>query len=379
MRESSLRNALLVEAVQRIEDVKTLQAEDSLQQRWNHFNAVAGEAQLKLRGLTNGLTAWAQKVQTGVYATIVFCGAPMVIAGDMTTGALVAASILGSRMMAPIAQVSQVLNRLQQAKIGIQGIDQIMALPVDNPEHGQRLQVPAIRGDFSLHSAVFTYGDANTPALAVPQLDVVAGEKIALLGRNGAGKSTLLRGLSGLLAPISGEVLVDDLALHQIDPADVRRDIGLLSQDSHLFHGTLRDNLTMGAPNASDREVADMLELVGADAFVRRTQTGLDYTVQEGGIGLSGGQTQALLLARLLLREPSIVLLDEPTASMDEATERHFIERFKDWGKSRTVVVATHRTRVLELVDRIIVIDDGSVKLDQPKHTALLTMQGKAA
>lgn len=378
MRESSLRNAMLVEAVQRIEDIKTLQAEDPLQQRWNHFNAVAGEAQLKLRGLTNGLTAWAQNVQNAVYATIVFCGAPMVIAGDMTTGALVGASILGSRMMAPIGQVTQVLNRLQQAKVGIQGLDQIMALPVDNPEHGQRLQVPAIRGDFSLRSAVFTYGDANAPpALAVPELDIAAGEKIALLGRNGAGKSTLLQGLSGLLQPISGEVLVDDLALHQIDPADVRRDIGLLSQNSRLFHGTLRDNLTMGAPNATDRQIGEVLEMVGADEFVRRTQAGLDYTIQEGGVGLSGGQTQALLLARLLLREPSVVLLDEPTASMDEATERHFIERFGEWSASRTVVIATHRMRVLELVERIVVVHSGAIKLDQPKHAALLTMQGK--
>ncbi len=378
MRESSLRNAMLVEAVQRIEDVKTLQAEDPLQQRWNHFNAVAGEAQLKLRGLTNGLTAWAQNVQNAVYATIVFCGAPMVIAGDMTTGALVGASILGSRMMAPISQVTQVLNRLQQAKVGIQGVDQIMALPVDSPEHEQRLQIPAIRGTFSLRSAVFTYGDANAPpALAVPELEIAAGEKIALLGRNGAGKSTLLQALSGLLPPVAGEVLVDDLALHQIDPADVRRDIGLLSQNSRLFHGTLRDNLTMGAPNASDQQIAAMLEMVGADEFVRRTQSGLDYMILEGGLGLSGGQTQALLLARLLLREPSVVLLDEPTAAMDEATERHFIERFADWSKSRTVIIATHRMRVLELVERIVVIHNGAVKLDKPKHAALATMQGK--
>ncbi|WP_338445093.1 type I secretion system permease/ATPase [Pelagerythrobacter marensis] len=377
MRESSLRNALLVEAVQRIEDVKTLQAEEPLQRRWNHFNAVASEAQLKLRSLTNALTAWAQNIQNAVYATIVFFGAPMVIAGDMTTGALVGASILGSRMMAPIGQVTQVLNRLQQAKVGIQGVDQIMALPVDTPEQGQRLQVPAIKGDFELRSAVFAYGDLSAPpVLTVKRLQIAAGEKIALLGRNGAGKSTLLQGLSGLLPPIRGEVTVDDLALHQIDPADVRRDIGLLGQNSRLFHGTLRDNLTMGAPHASDREIADMLDIVGAADFVRRTQSGLDYIIQEGGIGLSGGQTQALLLARLLLRQPSVVLLDEPTASMDEATERHFIRHFGEWSRSRTVVIATHRMRALELVDRIVVLHNGRITLDQPKQAALATMHG---
>ncbi|AKM07738.1 type I secretion system permease/ATPase [Pelagerythrobacter marensis] len=379
MRESSLRNALLVESVQRIEDIKTLQAEEPLQRRWNHFNAVASEAQLRLRSLTNGLTAWAQNIQNTVYATIVFFGAPMVIAGDMTTGALVGASILGSRMMAPIGQVTQVLNRLQQAKVGVQGVDQIMALPVDTPEREQRLQVPAIEGDFDIRSAVFAYGDASAPpVLTVERLEIAAGEKIALLGRNGAGKSTLLQGLSGLLPPILGEVTVDDLALHQIDPADVRRDIGLLGQNSRLFHGTLRDNLTMGAPHASDREIADMLEMVGAADFVRGTQSGLDYSIQEGGTGLSGGQTQALLLARLLLRQPSVVLLDEPTASMDEATERHFIRHFGEWSKNRTVIIATHRMRALDLVDRIVVLHNGKVTLDQPKEAAMATMQGAA-
>jgi ATP-binding cassette subfamily C protein LapB len=179
-----------------------------------------------------------------------------------------------------------------------------------------------------------------------------------------------------MLHPFSGEVLLDDLALHQIDPGDVRRDVGLLTQSSRLFHGTLRDNLVMGAPQASSEEIVDALRMVGADEFIRRTQAGLEYMVQEGGEGLSGGQVQALLLARLLIRQPSVVLLDEPTASMDDATERLFIERFKAWSASRTVVVATHRLRVLDLVDRIIVIHNGQVTLDESKEAALRIMQG---
>lgn len=378
MRESSLRNAMLVEAVQRLGDIKTLQAESRFQQQWNHFNAVAGEAQLKLRGLTNGLTVWTQNVQNIAYAAVIFFGAPMVMNGDMTTGALVAASILGSRMMAPLSQITQVLSRFQQAKVGMKSIDQIMALPVDNPDDEHRIQVPSIAGNFALRSAVFRYGDANSaPALSVNDLQIAAGEKVALLGRNGAGKSTLLQGLSGLLHPASGEVLLDDLALHQIDPGDVRRDVGLLTQNSRLFHGTLRDNLMLGAPQASTDELVEVLTMVGADEFIRRTQAGLEYVVQEGGEGLSGGQIQSLLLARLLIRQPSVVLLDEPTASMDDATERQFIDRFKTWSANRTVVIATHRLRVLDLVDRVIVIHNGLVTLDQSKEEALRTMQGK--
>ena len=377
MRESSLRNAMLVEAVQGIEDIKTLQAESRFQQQWNHFNAVAGEAQLRLRGLTNSLTSWTQAVQNVVYATIIFFGAPQVMTGDMTTGALVAASILGSRMMAPMAQVAQVLNRLQQAKVGMKGVDGIMALPVDNPDDEHRIQVPAIRGRFALRSAVFRYGDAESPpALTIDTLEIAPGEKIALLGRNGAGKSTLLQGLSGLLTPTAGEVLLDDLALQQIDPADVRRDVGLLTQNSRLFHGTIRDNLTLGAPQASDEDIVRGLALVGADDFIRRTRAGLEHMVLEGGVGLSGGQVQALLLARLFIRQPNAVLLDEPTASMDEASERLFIERFGRWSADKTVVIATHRMRVLDLVDRVIVIHNGVVTLDAARDAALRMMQG---
>lgn len=382
MRESSLRNAMLVEAVQGLEDIKVLQAEHRFQQQWNQYNAAAAEAQLKLRGLTNSLTVWTQNVQNGVYAATIFVGAPMVMAGDITTGVLVAASILGSRMIAPIAQVSQILNRLQQAKVGIKSLDQIMGLPVDNPDDEHRIQVPTLAGRFSLRSAVFRYADPNSPpALSVRELSIEVGEKIAVLGRNGAGKSTLLQGCSGLLHPASGEVLVDGLALHQIDPADVRRDIGLLSQGSRLFHGTIRENLTLGHPQASDHEIMQMLEMVGADEFIRNSRSGLEHVVLEGGVGLSGGQIQALLLARLLIREPNVVLLDEPTASMDETTERLFIERFKLWSRDRTVIIATHRMRVLDLVDRILVIHNGAVALDEPKATALRTMQarGKAA
>lgn len=377
MRESSLRNAMLVEAVQGIEDIKALQAEDRFHQQWNHYNAVAGEAQLRLRGLTNGLSVWTQSVQNGVYAAIIFVGAPLVISGSITTGVLVATSILGSRMMAPMAQVTQLLGRWQHAKVAMGSLNQIMALPVDSADADHRIPLPAVTGAFTLRSAVFTYADPNAPpALTVAGLEIAAGERIALLGRNGAGKSTLLQGLSGMLQPVSGEVLLDGLALHQIDPADVRRDVGLLTQSSRLFHGTLRENLTLGAPSASDTEIMAVLAMVGADAMLRRMRDGLGHVVQEGGRGLSGGQVQALLLARLLLRQPMVALLDEPTAAMDEATERHFIQRLGEWGRDRTLVVATHRMRMLDIVDRIIIIDQGGVILDGPRDQILASMRG---
>ena len=379
MRETSLRNALLVEAVQGIEDIKTLQAEERFQRQWNHCNAVAGEAQLRLRGLTASLSTWAQSVQNLVYAGVILVGAPLVIAGDITTGALVATSMLASRMMAPMGQVSHLLGRYQHARVAAQSLNQIMALPVDHPEAEHRIPLPVVRGGFLLTGAAFGYADPPAPpALSVARLEIAPGERIALLGRNGAGKSTLLQALSGMMPPLSGEVLIDGLALHQVDPADIRRDVALLTQTSRLFHGTLRENLTMGAPHATDAAILQTLAMVGATEFVRRLREGLDYRILEGGRGLSGGQVQALLLARLLLRDPRVLLLDEPTAAMDEMAERRFIDALRDTRRDRTLVIATHRMRVLDLVDRVIVIDEGRILLDQPKAAALDAMRAAA-
>jgi len=377
MREASLRNAMLVETVQGIEDIKGLQAEDRFQQQWNHFNAVTGEAQIRLRALTNSLSVWTQNVQMGVYALTVFAGAPLIIAGDMTTGALVGASILGSRMLAPMGQLSQILGRLQHARIAKNGLDQLMQMPVDHPDSETRIHCPKIRGSYQLKTASFRYGDESSPpVLLVKDLKIGQGERIAVLGRNGTGKSTLLLALSGLLDASDGEVLLDDLSLPQIDPADVRRDVGLLTQNSRLFFGTLRENITMGAPDAADAEIQRVLIMVGADGFVRKLPKGLEHQIQEGGGGLSGGQKQAILLARLLIRDPSVVLLDEPTSTMDEATERHFIEQFAKWSAGRTVVIATHRMRVLELVQRLIVMENGQIALDDSKERGLQTLLG---
>lgn len=372
MRESALRNAMLVEAVQGHEDIKLLQAEERFQRLWGHYNAVTAQANLKLRDIASTLSAWSAKVQGGVYATTVFVGAPLVINSDITTGTLVALSLLGSRMLAPMGRIAQVMSRYQQARVGAASLDNIMKLPVDHPEKESRIHRPALQGNYQFNAAVFRYSDKQSPiALKVDRLGIRQGERIAVLGRNGAGKSTLLMALSGLLEPDEGEVLIDNLALGHIDPADVRRDIGMVTQNSRLFHGTIRDNILLGAPQASEQELIQALEMVGADTFIRRLPKGLDHVIFEGGIGLSGGQKQALLLARMIIRNPTIVLLDEPTAAMDEASERAFLERFGQWSAGRTIIIATHRMRVLELVDRVLVIDGGSIMRDGPRNEIL--------
>ena len=380
MRESSLRNAMLVETVQGMDDIKSLQAEQRFQYQWNNYNAVSSEVALRLRSLVSTLTVWTQNVQTGVFAIVVLFGAPMVIEGDLTTGSLIAASILSSRMIGPMAQLTQVLSRWQQAKVGLQSINTLMELPVDNPDTAHKVHRPIINGNYEIKRAEFKYSEeAKSAALELRNLTINAGEKIAILGRNGAGKSTLLQVLSGALEPSKGEVLLDGVSLQHIDPADVRRDVGILTQNSRLFHGTVRENLLMGAPNATDKEIMWSLTMSGAGEFIQKLPDGMDHIILEGGMGLSGGQRQSLLLARMLIRQPHIVLLDEPTASLDDATEKRFIQQLDEWLGNRTFIVATHRMRVLSIVDRIIVVDGGKIIMDDTKQNILAHLSGQTA
>jgi len=216
--------------------------------------------------------------------------------------------------------------------------------------------------------------EQKQPALEIPGLTIKAGEKVAILGRNGAGKSTLLHLLSGLQAPQEGNVLLDSLNLSMIDPYDVRRDVGFLSQQASLFFGSLRDNIIMGKPMATDDEIIQALTLSGALSLVQSLPDGLDHMIREGGKGLSGGQRQMLLLARTLIRNPRVLLLDEPTAWLDELSEQQLIEKLLPWLEGRTLIVATHRPAVLKWVDRIIAVDKGRIVLDDTKHIVISQM-----
>ena len=372
MRESAIRNAILVEAVQGIEDIKLLRAEARFQNQWNHMNEVSADISMRQRKIVGWMNAWTQKIQGLTFAIVVLVGCFAVMKGEMTTGALVACSILSSRMLGPISQITGVLGRWQQAKVAKNGLDELMKKPVDRPDRAQLIHRKVILGDYDLKGVVFKFGDDDPrPTLVIPQLRIKAGEKVAILGRNGAGKSTLLQLLSGMQLPVQGKIGLDGVDQSLIDPDDIRRDMSLLNQNAHLFFGTIRENLTLGAPLATSEEILRALQITNALEIVEQKKEGLDHMIMEGGVGFSGGQKQALLLARLVLRNPNIVLLDEPTASIDDVSEKILIQHLKQWLGHRTLVVATHRPAVLQLVDRIIVIHEGKIIKDGPRDAIL--------
>ena len=380
MREGAIRNATLVEAVQGIEDIKLLRAESRFQNQWNHMNEAAADISMRQRKLVGIVGAWTQKVQGLTFAIVVLVGCFAVMKGEMTTGALVACSILSSRMLGPIAQISGVLGRFQQAKVAKTSLDELMKKPVDQAPNAHLIHRPVLNGHYELNNIVFKYSENDAkPTLIIPKLEIQAGEKIAILGRNGAGKSTLLQLLSGMQEPVQGKIKLDGVDLGLIDPTDVRRDMGLLNQNAHLFFGSVRENLTLGSPLATDQELLNVLKLTGALSFVLDKKEGLDHQILEGGVGFSGGQRQALLLSRLLLRQPNILLLDEPTAAIDDVSEKQLIENLKGWLGQKTLVIATHRRAVLELVDRIIVVHDGKIVMDGPKEQVLGNTQTNIA
>ena len=370
MRESAIRNATLVEAVQGLEDIKLMRAEQRFQNQWNNTNDVAASVGMKQRWLTGLLLTWTQEVQSIVYAVVLLVGCYLVISGDMTTGALVGTSILASRTIAPLSQISGVLSRWQSAKVARKGLD---------PQHGKKVHKAHLRGDYRLDDVGFYYDEEEKlTVLNISKLRIRAGERVAVLGRNGSGKSTLLHLLAGMQEPQQGSILLDDIALNHLDPADVRRDMQLLSQQARLFFGSVRDNILMGNPLATDEEIHQALVNSGALEFVRKQKMGLNTIINEGGTGLSGGQRQALLLARALITSPNILLLDEPTAWRDEVSEKQFIQHLHQWlGTRRTLVVATHRLPILDLVARNIVLENGKVVMDGPRD-AILRQHGMA-
>jgi ATP-binding cassette subfamily C protein LapB len=282
-------------------------------------------------------------------------------------GGLIACSMLSSRAMAPIGQVAGLLTQYHNATTALASLNEILKSPVERPDDAQFLSRSSFCGTIEFKDVNFNYPGQEMHVLRNVSLRINAGEHVGILGRVGSGKTTLQKLILGLYQPTSGSVLIDGIDLRQIDPSELRRQIGYVPQDVTLFYGTLRDNLTMGMPTADDAAVLAAAELCGILDFVNNHPKGFDMMVGERGESLSGGQRQRVAVGRALIGEPPILLLDEPTGSMDHSSEEDVKARLQTYTAGKTMIVITHRTSLLELVDRIIVIDSGKIVADGPK------------
>lgn len=370
LREGAVRQGVLLESIENLETVKATRAEGRNLRLWEHLSADIAEVGVRVRRLSALLGYGATMVQQLCYVGVVVVGVYRIGAGEMTIGALIACTILASRTVSPMTQVAGILARWQHVKVALEGLDELIKAPVERPVGRTFARKPLLHGHYRLEEVSLRYQDDAPWALDIEALDIDAGERVALLGGSGAGKSTLLRLLAGFSEPGSGRVVLDDVNLGQIEPADRRQAIGYLPQDIALFYGTLRENLLLdGAPH-DDSALLEALEATGLGGFVRRHPLGLELPIQGSG-SVSGGQRQAVGLARLLLQDPRIVLMDEPTSTFDQTNETRVVAYLKEWLAGRTLVVSTHKKSLLPLVKRAIVLRDGHVAMDGPVESVV--------
>jgi ATP-binding cassette subfamily C protein LapB len=378
--ESAARHGVLVESLSGIEAVRAAGGEARMQTAWERSVAATARSGEDVHFWSSfALTASSTAQQLTSFLIIVI-GVYLILDGKLSVGALVAANMLAGRVLAPIAGIAAVITRGTQTFASLKAIDRVMALERERPPERVYVSRKIASGSFEFDNVTFRYPGAQENALEQVSFSVRPGERIGIIGRVGSGKSTIGKLLVGFYEPSEGGILVDDVDIRQYDPADLRAGIGLVLQDTDLFYGKLRDNITIGRPTASDAEVIAAARLSGLESFIAGHPLGYEMPIAEGGRSLSGGQKQAIGLSRVLIRHPKILFLDEPTAHFDVRSEAEFLDRLKTIAKGEmTILVATHRPSLLGLVDRLLVIDKGRLMADGPRDEVLARLRATPA
>lgn len=371
MTESNIKNGLLIEAVDGIESVKATGGEWKMQDRYRDLSAAIAFSDIKLKLIGARASNLSTMIQQINHIGLIAVGAYAVTEGSLTLGGLIACAILMGRVFAPLSQIPNLVVQWKQAKVSVKNLDRIMELPGER-DPSERLIVPkGCQGELALKKASFGYL-SDRPALVVPEIRFRPTERVAVLGAVGSGKSTFIKLLAGLYKPREGGLFLDGVDVQQIAPEYIREQIGYFPQDVRLFNGTLRENLTMGLPTPSDSRILEAARLTGLEASIQAHPRGLELQITEGGRGLSGGQRQLVGLTRLLLAKPKILLLDEPTASMDSKNEGRVIRHlFEEMPKESLLIMVTHKPNLLKHVQRVIVIDKGRVVIDGPRDAVM--------
>ena len=368
---SAQKNATLVESLTAMETVKTQRAASALQLRWEQAVGYISYWGLKSKMLSSSVVNFTGFVTQMASVCIVIVGVYLIAERELSMGALIASVMLSGRVLQPMAQVAGLVTSFYQSKAALDTLNDIMALPDERTQGKKFVHRPELKGSVEFKDVSFKYPASDQASLEKVSFTLKAGEKVALIGRIGSGKTTIEKLIMGLYKPDSGSIRIDGIDINQIDPGDLRRNIGYVPQDIMLFDGTVRENITMGTPEADDEALLEASELSGVNQFINRHPSGFDLVVGERGSALSGGQRQAVAIARALIHKPSILILDEPTNSMDNASEEFIRKQLETYSKEKTVILVTHKMSLLSMVDRIVVVDGGLVLADGPKAVVL--------
>ncbi len=374
-KHSGQKSATLIETLTGLETIKSLGAESPVQRKWEQTIGSISRYGQRARILSSAAVNFTTFLQQMATVSVVVFGVYMISEGDITMGALIASTILTGRALAPLGQVAGILTRYHQSKAALQSLNTMMDLPVERPSGREFLHRPQFKGGIEFKKVSFRYPEQPMDALSEISFSIKPGEKVAFIGRIGSGKSSIEKLILGLYEPQDGSILLDGTDIRQIDPADLRRNVGYAPQDVVLFFGSIRDNIALGKPFADDMAILKAAEISGVTEFVNRHPAGFDMPVGERGEGLSGGQRQSVTIARALLLDPPVLVLDEPTNAMDNSTEELFKAKLASELADKTLLLVTHKASLLSLVDRIIVLDNARIVADGPRDQVLSALK----
>ncbi|WP_461520599.1 type I secretion system permease/ATPase [Porticoccus sp.] len=375
MRGSAKKNATLIESLVGIETIKTLGAEGQVQRVWEQSVGYVSQWGLQSRLISNSALQTVQFFQQIAMVAIVVTGVYLIADQNLTLGGLIACVILNGRALAPLSQIANLLVSYDHAEGTLKSLNEVMALPVERDADTRYLHRPVLDGNIRLKQVTFSYPQQPRPALENVDITIQAGEKIGVIGRIGSGKSTLAKLIIRLYDPDSGAVLVDGFDVKQLDPADLRSNVGYVAQDAKLYFGTIRENITFGLQSVTDTDVVEAARHAGILELINSHPLGFEMPVGERGENLSGGQRSAIAMARTFLRQPKVLLMDEPTSSMDQGTEERLCQQVKTQFADSTLLLITHKMSMLSLVDRLIVVDRSTIVADGPKEQVLAALK----
>ncbi|MEF2145152.1 MAG: type I secretion system permease/ATPase [Desulfovibrionaceae bacterium] len=374
-REANQKNALLIEIINGLETIKTSAAEGRMQHLWEKVVGVNSQTNKHSKTLANlSITLSVLSTQL-VSVLIIIWGVYRISDGELTMGGLIGCNILAGRAMAPLGAVAAMLTRLQQSKMALKSLDLLMGVPTERPAEGTAFDYSYLEPNIVFENVQFSYPGAERPALENVSFRIRKGEKVGIIGQMGSGKSTLGKLMVGLYDPQEGAVKVGDVDIRQIDVANLRRNVGYVSQDNFLFYGSIKENIAIGLPNIDDHSILRAATISGAMDFIIRHPSGFALPVGERGLALSGGQRQSVAIARALLHDPDILIMDEPSSNMDQGAENKLKKRLKTVLKDKTVVIITHRMSMLDLVDKLILLDAGKVLAFGSKLSVLAALK----